>query len=41
MASEVVFFQGELAHAQYAALPEVVWPDSPSVEGLRRLGRSQ
>jgi hypothetical protein len=39
MTSEVVFFQGELAHAQYAAMPEVVWPDSPSVEGLRRLGR--
>jgi hypothetical protein len=39
LASEVVFFQGELAHAEYAALPEVVWPDSPAVEALRRLER--
>jgi hypothetical protein len=39
MASEIAFFQGELAHAQYAALPEVAWPDSPSVEALRRLSR--
>jgi hypothetical protein len=29
MASEVVFFQAELAHARYAAAPEVVWPDAP------------
>ncbi len=35
LASEVVFFQGELAHAQYAAAPELVWPDSPAVESLR------
>jgi hypothetical protein len=39
LASEVVFFQGELAHAEYAALPEVVWPESPAVEALRRLER--
>ncbi len=39
MASEVVFFQGELAHAGYAALPEPLWPDSPAVEALRNLGR--
>jgi hypothetical protein len=39
MASEIVFFQGELAHATYAALPEVAWPDSPSIEALRRLDR--
>ncbi|MEO8070807.1 MAG: hypothetical protein ABI652_05360 [Acidobacteriota bacterium] len=38
MASEVVFFQGELAHAQYTARPLVRWPDSPSVEGIRNLG---
>ena len=34
MASEVVFFQGELAHAQYTALPEPAWPDSPAVESI-------
>jgi len=33
MASEVVFFQAELAHAQFAAAPEPVWPDSPSADG--------
>ncbi len=37
VASEIVFFQGELAHAQYAALPEPVWPDSPAAEAVRRL----
>jgi hypothetical protein len=36
LASEVVFFQGELAHAQYASQPELVWPDSPAVESVRR-----
>jgi hypothetical protein len=39
LASEVVFFQGELAHAEYAAVPEVVWPESPAAEALRRLER--
>jgi hypothetical protein len=34
MASEVVFFQGELAHAQYTASAEPVWPDSPAAEAL-------
>jgi len=34
MASEVVFFQGELAHAQYTASPEPIWPDSPAAEAL-------
>jgi hypothetical protein len=29
MASEVVFFQAELAHARYAAAPEPIWPDAP------------
>lgn len=40
LSSEIVFFQRELAHADYAALPEPVWPDSPSVEGIRNLRRS-
>jgi hypothetical protein len=37
MASEVVFFQGELAHAQYTAAPEIVWPDAPAAEAIRNL----
>jgi hypothetical protein len=36
IASEVVFFQGELAHATYTAAPEPGWPDSPAVEAIRR-----
>jgi hypothetical protein len=39
MASEAVYFQGELAHAQYAAAPEVVWPDSPAAEAIDNLVR--
>ena len=39
MASEVVFFQGELAHATYTATPEPMWPDSPAVEAIRNLRR--
>ncbi len=39
MASEVVFFQGELAHAQYAAMPEPIWPDSPAAEAIENLTR--
>ena len=39
MASETVFFQGELAHAQYTAAPEPVWPDSPSAEAIDNLIR--
>lgn len=35
MGSEIVFFQEELAHARYTALPEPVWPDSPGVEAIR------
>jgi hypothetical protein len=35
--SEVVFFQGELAHATYAAAPVPRWPDSASVEAVRSL----
>ena len=34
MASEVVFFQGELAHAEYSKTPEIVWPDSPAAEAI-------
>ncbi len=40
MASEVAFFQGQLAHADYTAAPEVVWPDSPAVEAIQNLSRS-
>jgi hypothetical protein len=39
MASEAVFFQGELAHAQYTAAPDPIWPDSPAVEALDNLRR--
>jgi hypothetical protein len=39
MASEVVFFQGELAHAQYTAMPDPVWPDSPAAEAIENLTR--
>jgi hypothetical protein len=37
LASEVVFFQGELAHAGYTAAPLPVWPDSPAVEAMDNL----
>ena len=40
MASETVFFQGELAHAQYTAAPEPVWPDSPAAEAIDNLVRA-
>jgi hypothetical protein len=39
MASEVVFFQGELAHAQYTAMPDPIWPDSPAAEAIENLTR--
>ena len=39
MASEVVFFQGELAHAGFTAAPEPIWPDSPAVEAIKNLRR--
>jgi hypothetical protein len=39
MASEVVFFQGELGHARFTAAPEPIWPDSPAVEAIRNLRR--
>jgi hypothetical protein len=31
-ASQVAFFQGELAHAEYVAAPAPEWPESPSAE---------
>jgi hypothetical protein len=34
MASEVVFFQRELAHANYTAAPLPIWPDSPEAEAM-------
>lgn len=37
MASDVVFFQGELAHATYTAAPLPVWPESPAAEALENL----
>lgn len=37
LASETVFFQGELAHAGYTARPPHVWPNSPSEEAIRNL----
>jgi hypothetical protein len=37
-ASEVSLFQSKLAHADYAAAPLPVWPDSPSVEAIERKG---
>jgi hypothetical protein len=37
IASEVVFFQGELGHATYVAAPVPMWPESASVEALGNL----
>jgi len=37
MAGEVVFFQGELAHATYTATPLQMWPDSPAAEAIDNL----
>jgi hypothetical protein len=39
MASAVVFFQGELAHAGYTAAPLPMWPDSAAVEAMDNLKR--
>lgn len=38
IAGEIVFFQGELAHATYTAAPLPVWPDSPAAEAIQNLG---
>lgn len=40
VASEIVFFQGELAHAQYTAAPPILWPDSPAAEAIRNLNQT-
>jgi hypothetical protein len=34
LASEVVLFQRELAHAHYTAAPEPTWPESPAAEAI-------
>jgi hypothetical protein len=39
MASEVVFFQGELAHAGYTAAAVPIWPESPAAEAIGNLAR--
>jgi hypothetical protein len=36
-ASEVSLFQSKLAHADYAAAPLPVWPESPAVEAIDRM----
>lgn len=33
-ASETSLFQGQLAHAEYVAAPEPVWPESPAAEAI-------
>jgi hypothetical protein len=35
-ASEVSLFQALLAHAEYAAAPLPIWPESPSAEAIDR-----
>lgn len=40
VASEVVFFQGELAHAGYTARPPYVWPNSAAVEAIQNLTKT-
>ena len=35
-ASQTALFQGELAHAEYVAAPESVWPESPAAEAIGR-----
>jgi len=39
LAGEVVFFQGELAHATYTAAPLPMWPESPAAEAIENLRR--
>jgi hypothetical protein len=39
MASSIVFFQSELAHAGYTAAPQAVWPDSAAAEAIANLTR--
>ena len=33
-ASQTALFQGELAHAEYTAAPQPVWPESPAAEAI-------
>ena len=33
-ASQTAFFQGELAHAEYTAAPQPLWPESPAAEAI-------
>jgi hypothetical protein len=33
-ASETAFFQSQLAHAEYTAAPQPVWPESPAAEAI-------
>jgi len=40
LASATAFFQSQLAHAQYTAAPEAVWPESPAAEAIRNLRTS-
>jgi hypothetical protein len=35
MASQIALFQASLAHAEYTATPELVWPESPAAESIR------
>ena len=37
LAAEVVFFQGELAHATYTAAAPLVWPESAAAEAIANL----
>ena len=34
LASQTALFQGSLAHAEYTAVPELVWPESPAAETI-------
>jgi hypothetical protein len=38
-ASEIAYFQGQLAHAEYTAAPLPIWPDSPAAEAIENLTR--
>ena len=40
VASEVVFFQGELAHAGYTARPPHIWPNSAAAEAIENLTKT-
>jgi hypothetical protein len=40
VASELVYFQGELAHAGYTARPPHVWPNSAAAEAIENLTKT-